>query len=58
MYDELYAKLEMPFIYGPITDEEFNLIPVPHRMTFLNGDRYIGVKDRLEMFDSKRIQSF
>jgi|APGre2960657404_1045060.scaffolds.fasta_scaffold175274_2 hypothetical protein len=58
MYEELHAKLEEPCIYGPITDEEFNLIPVPHRMTYLNGDRYIGVKNPLDMFESKRIQSF
>ena len=53
--NELFEKMEEPYIYGPLTDEEFNLIPIPHRMTFVEGNRYIGVRQPLEQFSDKQI---
>jgi hypothetical protein len=53
--NELFDKLEEPYIYGPLTEEEFNAIPIPHRMTFLEGNRYIGVRQPLDVLEDKRI---
>ena len=44
------------FVYGPITEEEFNNLKYNHRMTFINGERYVGLNVYLEELADRLIE--
>jgi hypothetical protein len=44
------------FVYGPITEEEFNNLKYNHRMTFINGQRYVGLNVYLEELADRLIE--
>jgi hypothetical protein len=50
-----YRNFEDSFVYGPLTKEEFDTIPVNHRMTYINGELFIGVNVELEQFADRLI---
>ena len=51
-----YKFFDDPYVYGPITQEEFESLTVHHRMTYVNGQIYIGVVGKLEEFKDRIIQ--
>jgi hypothetical protein len=50
-----FRYFDDPYIYGPLTQEEFDTIPVNHRATFVNGQIYVGVAVELEQFADRII---
>ena len=51
-----FRFVDDPFVYGPLTQEEFDTIAVNHRATFVNGQIYIGVVRELEEFADRKIE--
>jgi hypothetical protein len=51
-----YKFFDDPYVYGPITEEEFESLTVHHRMSFINGQRYIGVVSPIQQFQDRTIQ--
>jgi hypothetical protein len=50
-----FRYFDDPFVYGPLTQEEFDAVPINHRATFVNGQIYIGVSRELEEFADRKI---
>ena len=50
-----YTKMDDPYVYGPITQEEFENLAVNHRMTYINNEIFIGVPIALEQFTDRLI---
>jgi hypothetical protein len=51
-----YRFFDDPYVYGPVTEEEFENLTVHHRTTFANGQRYIGVSREIKEFEDRLIQ--
>ena len=51
-----HRYFEDPYVYGPISQEEFNSITINHRMTYINGEIYVGVSQEIELFSNKLVQ--
>jgi len=51
-----HRYFEDPYVYGPVTQEEFDNIAINHRMTYINGEIYVGVSRELEEFSDRLIQ--
>ena len=47
--------MDDPYVYGPITQEEFENLAVNHRMTYINNEIFIGVPIALEQFTDRLI---
>ena len=45
-----------PYVYGPITQEEFNNLAVNHRATYFTGQLYIGVSSPLDYLADRLVQ--
>jgi len=50
-----YRYFEDPYVYGPVTKEEFDALTIHHRMTYMNNEMYIGVSQEIPEFESRRI---
>jgi hypothetical protein len=51
------TKMDDPYIYGPVTQEEFESLAVNHRMTRVNNEIFIGVPIALEQFADRLISN-
>lgn len=51
----IHRYFDDPFIYGPITEEEFSNLTVNHRTSVINGERYIGVVSEIREFRDRTI---
>lgn len=51
----IYELFDDPYIYGPLTEEEFSAVAVHHRMTVNQDGYYIGVSVELPQFSDRAI---
>ena len=51
-----YRNFDDPYVYGPITQKEFNKLTVHHRLTYIGGQMYIGVSHPISKFASRLIE--
>ena len=51
----MYELFDDPYIYGPLTKEEFESIAVHHRMTVNANGYYIGVSRELPEYADRQI---
>lgn len=55
-YEQISQYINTVFIYGDVTDEEYNLIQVTHYMVVLGTTRYVGTNVEVEALASKKLE--
>jgi hypothetical protein len=50
-----YRYFDDIYVYGPITQEEFDNLTVNHRMTMMNSQIYIGVSQEILEFSDRLV---
>jgi hypothetical protein len=54
-YQTVSQFITAPHIYANITDEQLNAMPVSYYMTVLNGVRYVGTYDAVDVLASQEL---
>jgi len=51
----MYELFDDPYIYGPLTKNEYETIAVNHRMTVNENGYYIGVSREIPQYEERQI---
>lgn len=51
----MYEFFDDTYVYGPLTQEEFETVAVNHRLYITGNDYYIGVSSELPEFTDRHI---
>ena len=55
-YEQIMQYINTAFIYGDVTDEEYNNLSVIHYMVVLGETRYVGTNVEVAELASKKLE--